>query len=72
MGEGASSLPASKRLHLLPAENSFDSLVVQNFFFFHFLLYEETQFLTRAVQRYTTGARVDFLCNSQLGLQKSG
>lgn len=71
MGEGASSLPASKWLHLLPAENSFDSLVVQNFFF-HFLLYEETQFLTRAVHRYTIGARVDFLCNSQLGLQKSG
>lgn len=38
MGEGAGSLPASKWLHLLPAENSFDSLVVQNFFFIFFFM----------------------------------
>lgn len=73
MGDRTSSLPASKWLHLLPAESSFDSPVVQKFFFlFHFPLYEETQFLTRTVHSYTIGARVGFLCTSQLCLRKSG
>jgi hypothetical protein len=39
MGDRTRSLPASKWLHLLPAESSFDSLVVQKLFFFFFFIF---------------------------------